>query len=120
LIKEATPRECQEAGTRDIGAAAWTDFADAAATFSNLDLVIAVDTAAAHLGGALGIPVWIALPSAPDWRWGLERADSPWYPTARLFRQAARGDWDGVFKRIGEELARFHRQTRDLPKPRAE
>ena len=77
------------------------DFADTAAAIAQLDLVITVDTAVAHLAGALGKPVWVLLPFAPDWRWMLDRADSPWYPTMRLFRQSAAGDWHGV---IGEVL----------------
>jgi tetratricopeptide (TPR) repeat protein len=68
--------------------AAWQDFGDSAAMIEQLDLVITVDTAVAHLAGALGKPVWILLPPNPDWRWLLEREDSPWYPTARLFRRA--------------------------------
>jgi tetratricopeptide (TPR) repeat protein len=77
-----------------------------AAVIKNLDLVITVDTAVAHLAGALGVPVWVALAFAPDWRWLLGREDSPWYPTARLFRQKRFGDWTGVFGRMGRELAR--------------
>ncbi len=65
------------------------DFADTAAALANLDLLITVDTAVAHLAGALGKPVWILLTHNPDWRWLLDREDSPWYPTARLFRQNA-------------------------------
>jgi tetratricopeptide (TPR) repeat protein len=80
------------------------DFADTAAVISNLDLVISVDTAVAHLTGALGKPVWILLSYAPDWRWLLNRDDSPWYPTARLFRQPAPGDWTSVVDRIVNEL----------------
>jgi Glycosyltransferase family 9 (heptosyltransferase) len=72
----------------------FSDFADTAWAIQQLDLVITVDTAVAHLAGALGKPVWILLPFLPDWRWMLERSDSPWYPTARLFRQAAPGEWD--------------------------
>jgi hypothetical protein len=71
-----------------------TDFGETAAVIANLDLVIAVDTAVAHLAGALGKPVWILLPKAADWRWLIERTDSPWYPTARLFRQKVPGAWD--------------------------
>jgi tetratricopeptide (TPR) repeat protein len=85
------------------------DFMDTAAVMSNLDLVITCDTAVAHLAGALGVVVWTALPSVPDWRWLLDRGDSPWYPTMRLFRQERRGDWQGVFQRIqaalGEQIA---------------
>jgi tetratricopeptide (TPR) repeat protein len=79
-------------------------FLDTAAAMEACDLVITSDTAIAHLAGALGRPVWIALRHSPEWRWFLERRDTPWYPTARLFRQAAPGDWDGVFASIGEEL----------------
>ena len=80
------------------------DFADTAAVISQLDLVISVDTAVAHLAGALGKPVWILLCFTPDWRWMLQREDSPWYPTARLFRQQKPGDWDGVCDRVKAAL----------------
>jgi len=82
-----------------------TDFADTAAVIAHLDLVISVDTAAAHLAGAMGKPVWILLPFAPDYRWMLDRIDSPWYPTARLFRQPAIGDWDSVISAVRQALA---------------
>ena len=75
-----------------------------AAVMMNLDLVISCDTAIAHLAGAIGCPVWVALPIAPDWRWLLGRDDSPWYPTMRLFRQEVWGDWPGVFSRITAAL----------------
>jgi hypothetical protein len=88
----------------DLGSKA-TDLLDTAAAIANLDLVIAPDTALAHLAGALGAPVWVALPFAPDWRWMLEREDSPWYPTMRLFRQSTWGDWTEVFDRIREAVA---------------
>jgi len=81
------------------------DFDDTAAVLALADLVIAVDTAAAHLAGAMGRPTWILLPFSPDWRWMLERDDSPWYPTARLYRQPAFGDWDSVVARVREDLA---------------
>jgi ADP-heptose:LPS heptosyltransferase len=68
------------------------------------DLVIAVDTAAVHLAGAMGRPVWVLVPFAPDWRWTLSGETTPWYPTARLFRQTALEDWDGVISRVGEAL----------------
>ncbi len=105
LMKEATAAECEAARAANVGA--WADFAETAAALTNVDLVISVDTAAVHLAGALGVPVWIALPLAPDWRWGLARNDSPWYPTARLFRQEQRGDWDLVFRRMADELAQL-------------
>jgi tetratricopeptide (TPR) repeat protein len=79
-------------------------FADTAALISQLDLVISVDTSVAHLAGALGRPIWIALPFTPDWRWQMHRSDSPWYPQARLFRQRARGDWTSVVNAIASAL----------------
>jgi tetratricopeptide (TPR) repeat protein len=82
-----------------------TDFTETAALIACLDLVISVDTSVAHLAGALGKPVWILLPFSPDWRWMLDREDSPWYPTARLFRQTEMGDWQGVIERVREALA---------------
>jgi tetratricopeptide (TPR) repeat protein len=85
-------------------AAELRNFADTAAAISLLDLVITVDTSVAHLAGALGKPVWILLPTTVDWRWLLDREDSPWYPTARLFRQTRIGDWDAVIARVGAEL----------------
>jgi Tfp pilus assembly protein PilF len=84
-----------------------TDFAETAAVVAELDLVITVDTALAHLAGALGRKVWILLPFAPDWRWLLGRADSPWYPTARLFRQPAIGDWASVVTALAAALRRL-------------
>jgi tetratricopeptide (TPR) repeat protein len=81
-------------------------FMDTAGVMKNLDLVITCDTAIAHLAGALGVPVWVALASMPDWRWLLHREDTPWYPTMRLFRQTKPGDWDGVFIRMVEELSK--------------
>ena len=74
---------------------------------AELDLVIAVDTAVAHLAGALAKPVWTLLPFAPDWRWLLDREDTPWYPTMRLFRQKSRGQWQPVIARVAEELGRL-------------
>ncbi len=79
-------------------------FLDTAAVMQCCDLVITSDTAVAHLAGALGAPTWVALKHVPDWRWFLDRDDSPWYPTMRLFRQQTSGDWDGVFMRIRDAL----------------
>ncbi len=84
--------------------AARNNFAQKAALIANLDLVISVDTSNAHLAGALGRPVWILLPFAPDWRWGLGHAYSAWYPTARLFRQPRVGDWASVIEEVRCEL----------------
>ena len=81
------------------------DFADTAAVIALCDLVIAVDTAVAHLAGAMGKPVFILLPFSCDWRWMLDRADTPWYPTARLFRQPALQDWDSVIAQVQAQLA---------------
>lgn len=81
-----------------------TDFSDTAAMMDRLDLIISVDTAPAHLAGALGRPLWLLLPFAPDWRWMLDREDSPWYPSARLFRQDQPGDWNGVAGRVRQAL----------------
>ena len=81
-------------------------FLDTAAVMASLDLIITSDTSVAHVAGALGRPVWIALKYSPDWRWLLGREDSPWYPTARLFRQRVRGDWDEVLQRVAAELQR--------------
>lgn len=81
------------------------DFVDTAALICALDLVITVDTSVAHLAGALGRQVWILLPHCPDWRWMLEREDSPWYPTARLYRQSSAGDWPSVLARVRADLA---------------
>jgi hypothetical protein len=80
-------------------------FMDTAAIMASLDLVITSDTSIAHLAGALGLPVWVALSLAPDWRWLLVREDSPWYPTMRLFRQTRLADWSDVFERMTRELA---------------
>jgi tetratricopeptide (TPR) repeat protein len=82
-----------------------TDFADTAGLMANLDLIVSVDTAAAHLAGALGLPVWLLLSYAPDFRWLLDRDDSPWYPTMRLFRQRRLGDWPHLLARVRAELS---------------
>lgn len=81
------------------------NFSETAAAVANLDLVIAVDTSVAHLAGALGRPVWLLLPFNCDWRWLLERSDTLWYPTMRLYRQPGRGDWPAVVARLAQDLA---------------
>ncbi len=81
------------------------DLADTAAVMKNLELVVAPDTALVHLAGGLGVPAWVALGVAPDWRWLLGRDQSPWYPRTRLFRQQRWGDWHGVFERMAREIA---------------
>jgi tetratricopeptide (TPR) repeat protein len=86
----------------------WTDelsdFSDTAALIANLDLVISSDNVVTHLAGAMGKPVWMVLPFIPDWRWMLDREDSPWYPTLRLFRQPSLGDWNSVVARVADAL----------------
>jgi hypothetical protein len=82
----------------------FTDFADTAGLIANLDMVISVDTSVAHLAGALGKPVWVLLPFAPDWRWMLGRDDSPWYAGARLFRQREIGAWAAVLAEVREAI----------------
>ena len=104
LQKGAAFAEVEEWGMTDF-TAELNDFADTAAVIANLDLVIAVDTSVAHLAGALGKPVWILLSHVPDWRWLLNRDDSPWYPTARLFRQKTRADWSPVIAAVASALA---------------
>jgi tetratricopeptide (TPR) repeat protein len=84
----------------------WT-FQDAAALVKNLDLVVSCDSALVHLAGALAVPVWVALPLIPDWRWLLDREDSPWYPTLRLFRKTRLYEWTDVFARMAEALAKL-------------
>jgi ADP-heptose:LPS heptosyltransferase len=79
-------------------------FLDTAALMASLDLVISSDTSIAHLAGALGRPVWTALPLSPEWRWLLQRSDSPWYPSMRLFRQTTDGDWGTVVAEMAAAL----------------
>ena len=83
------------------------DFSDTAALIENLDLIISVDTSTAHLAGAMGKPVWILNRFDTCWRWLLDREDSPWYPTARLYRQERPGDWEGVLDRVKTDLLRL-------------
>jgi len=106
LQKEVTDTErigLDRAGVLHTGDAL-ADFSDTAALCVLVDLVISVDTSVAHLAGALGSPVWVLLTWVPDWRWLLDRDDSPWYPSMRLFRQKARGDWNGVLERLELEF----------------
>jgi hypothetical protein len=83
----------------------FVDFADSAGLIANLDLIITVDTAMAHLAGAIAAPVWTLVPFAPDWRWLLDRQDSPWYPTMRLFRQPEIGNWKAVVRQLAADLS---------------
>ena len=88
------------------------EFTDLAALMGCLDIVVSVDTVTTHLAGALGVPAWVLLPEAPDWRWLLERDDSPWYPSVRLFRQQSDRQWDGVIRRVSAELAALARKEK--------
>jgi uncharacterized protein (TIGR03032 family) len=88
------------------------DFGDLAVLLDQLDLVLTVDTAVAHLAGALGKPVWVLLSAVPDWRWGLEGETTPWYPTMRLFRQSRAGDWATVLQRVTQTLAAWRGEKR--------
>lgn len=109
---EQLPALSDRWGVLDIGSRLSEEWTETAAVLRNLHLVVSVDTAAAHCAGALGTPVWVALPYSPDWRWLLEREDSPWYPSMRLFRQSRAGDWDDVFHRIERALRTWQRDTR--------
>jgi ADP-heptose:LPS heptosyltransferase len=97
------PRTAQ-AGLPDLPAPL-ADYADTAALISNLDLVVTVDTSVAHLAGALGVPCWVLLPYAPDWRWRLGCCDSAWYASVRLYRQPAPGAWHTVVAMVVADLA---------------
>lgn len=90
-------------GLTDLSAAL-TDFAETAALITNLDLVVTIDSAVGHLAGALGKPAWVMLAKAADWRWMLNRTDTPWYPTLRLFRQQTPGAWDAVIAEVASAL----------------
>ena len=93
-----------------------TDFVETAALVSCLDLVITDDTSVAHLAGAQGCPTWILLPYVPDWRWLLDREDSPWYPTVRLFRQTETRDYGEVLDRVRDELLKLSSARRTVLK----
>ena len=83
------------------------DFADTAEVIADIDLVISVDSAIVHLAGSLGRPVWALIPYVPDWRWMLEREDSPWYPSMRLMRQQSPGNWDELIQRVAGRLKTY-------------
>ena len=102
LAEMAGKMEIIELGDQFDGASG--AFMDSAAVMQNLDLVISADTSIGHLAGGLRVPVWVAIPFVPDWRWLRDREDSPWYPTMRLFRQPRTGDWESVFRRMADEL----------------
>lgn len=105
LQKDAQPKELKAMGVPAFEAGPRLEsFADTAALIEALDLVVSVDTSVCHLAGALGKPIWVLLPFAPDWRWLLDRADTPWYPSMRLFRQPAIGDWDSVIAAVANAL----------------
>jgi tetratricopeptide (TPR) repeat protein len=106
LQKELTPQE-QEVASRTALVHPGAAFQETAELIAALDLVVSVDTVWAHWAGALGKPLWVLLSSAPDWRWLLEREDSPWYPSARLFRQAKTGSWEEVIRRVEKGLAKM-------------
>ncbi|SIO09632.1 tetratricopeptide repeat protein [Paraburkholderia phenazinium] len=104
LVRERDKACLAQSGIVNLGAEL-SDFADTAALIDALDLVICVDTSVAHLAGALGRPLWVLLPRVPDWRWLLDRDDSPWYPTAHLFRQDKPGDWPATIGNAAQALS---------------
>ena len=89
------------------------DFGDTAALCGLMDLVISIDTSAAHLAGAMGKLTWALLPHLPDWRWLLDRSDSPWYPSMRLYRQEEMGAWEPVLQRVAQDLTQVLRSNSD-------
>jgi tetratricopeptide (TPR) repeat protein len=114
-VRPADAARLQQTGSIQRIGEELTDFADAAALMESLDLVITVDTSVAHVAGALGKPVWILLPFNADWRWLTDRTDSPWYPTARLFRQDAPGDWRGALRDLRRALKTWlHEERRGM------
>lgn len=107
LQKDVRPADAvvlKQTGKVIDAAGALTTFSDTAALIATLDVLVTVDTSVGHLAGALGKPVWMLLPQVPDWRWLMEREDSPWYPTARLFRQSDTRAWGPVIARVGDAL----------------
>ena len=106
MVSLQAGHRAEEAAALGIGdvSASLTDYAETAAVIATLDLVITVDTSVAHLAGALGVPTWLMLPAAPDWRWILSRDDTPWYDSVRLFRQTSPGDWAPVVQAVTASL----------------
>ena len=117
-VSDADAAILREHGVLQLGQE-FADFADTAAVVAMLDLVVGVDTSVAHLAGAMGKAVALLVPFSPDWRWLLDRTDSPWYPSMRLFRQATMGDWDGPLQRVQQELADVARRRRCLDEAKA-
>jgi tetratricopeptide (TPR) repeat protein len=117
LQKELRPLDAALLRKHDVAqpSADFADFADTAAVIAMLDLIISVDTSVAHLAGAMGKPVALLLPFSPDFRWMLDRDDSPWYPTMRLFRQTSLGAWDGVITRVRDALVEIVRRPGIAP-----
>jgi ADP-heptose:LPS heptosyltransferase len=111
-VNKADAAILREHGVLQLGSD-FTDFADTAAVVAMLDLVVSVDTSVVHLAGAMGKAVALLVPFSPDWRWLLDRTDSPWYPSMRIFRQATIGDWGVPLQRVQQELADVAR--RPLP-----
>jgi tetratricopeptide (TPR) repeat protein len=115
-LQKGASGECRGGVPGGASLVDWTDelhdFADTAALMSELDLVITVDTAVAHIAGALGRPVWVMVPFAPDWRWLLHGGDTGWYPTMRLFRQPVPGDWHSVVASLCRQIGQFTRVQR--------
>lgn len=112
-LQQGPARQAIDAGQGPrfaAAAAATSDILDTAALMMELDLIVTVDTMVAHLAGALGRPVWVMLPFAADWRWQIDRDDSPWYPTMRLFRQKMPGAWEPVVRAVAAQLARIGRR----------
>jgi hypothetical protein len=107
LQKDLTDSDCRLLKAHPAIRVVEADFAETAALIANLDLVVTVDTVFAHLAGALGKPAWVMLSFVPDWRWLLDRSDSPWYPSVRLFRQKTLGVWDSVVADLGDALDRL-------------
>jgi ADP-heptose:LPS heptosyltransferase len=105
-------RDIQQYGAgglmHDVGRGIF-DFAEAATALSQLDLLISIDAPIAHLGGAMGLPTWVLLPLASDWRWSLGGTRAPWYPATRFFRQTRAGDWDPVFASVRDALETLKR-----------